>query len=355
MRPDPRLVLGLSLAAAMAMPAGAWAGPAASPPPPPPPSGGSGDEAPGGTLPGTHAAPGGRPPPGTGTAPGTPPPPSSPPPPGTGTAKPPEAPTEPQKPADLSDTWGYSRSRPLTPRYVRSSDDPGSTAPNPTGFYSGVSTGGNHVPPQPPASFDSRPYLMTWTGFERAAEGSRVYFQVNGPVKHEIQKNGLVLKLRLRNTQVNVRNNMRRLDMRYFDTPVREVRIKRVGKDMEATIELKREADPSVRLVDGKAGYKLLTLQFDDAGAGGTRSGGQDPYKSAGGGGYVGGDTTEPVQPGTGVQPGTAAGGAEANGPSAHDPAADAAAGDPAAAGAPGTSAAPTGTYALDLYIVNYD
>ena len=71
-----------------------------------------------------------------------------------------------------------------------------------------------------------------------------------------------VLTLRLVNTQVNVKNNARDLDLRYFKTPVRSVKVKRKGKDTLVTIVLKRAATPRLETVDGKAGYKLVVLAF---------------------------------------------------------------------------------------------
>lgn len=343
----------------LAAPSRAWSAAPASPPPPPPPSSGSGTapgqgEPTGPLAPGARQTPGARPGPGaTPPAPKNPASPTSPPPPPRGGGTAPAEPAEPPaQPVDLSDTWGYSKSRPLAPRYTRpEDDDAGFTPANPSGFYSGVSTQGNHVPPIPPDDFNGRPVLMTWTGFERAPEGSRVYFQLNGPVAHEMQQDGLVLKVRMRNTKVNVKNNARRLDMRYFETPVREVRVRRVGKDTEATIELKRAAHADVALVDGKAGYKLLTVQFDDARPGGSGSGGAgDPYRSAGGGGYVGGDTTEPQRTGRAAGTGDA-------GPAAAGAAGAAGQGiGPDAATASGQGApAREGWFPLDLYVVSHD
>jgi hypothetical protein len=325
----------------------------ASAAPPPPTAPGADPEAkkPAGPRPGARSGSGG------GTSPSTPPPPgrATPPPPSGGAPGDTAAPAEPEgPPVDLSDTWGYSRSRPTQPRYVRSADGStnSTTAPNPVGFYSGVSTGGNHVPPRPPDNFDTRPATMTWTGFERAPEGSRVFFEVNGPVRHSVSQDGLVLKVRLVNTKVNVRNNQRHLDLRYFETPVRMVNIRRRGKDTEATIQLKRESSPTVNLQDGKGGYKLLTIQFDDARANGPGAG-SDPYRTAGGGGYTGYDPNAP-----------GAGGAGSDSPPPPPPPGGAgtatgieAAGDgtlpapPAAVG----EGPPYGQAELDLFIVNWD
>ncbi len=138
-------------------------------------------------------------------------------------------------------------------------------APNPIGFYSGVSVAGNHVPPRPPDKFGSRPAMMTWAGFERAHEGSRVFFQLNAVAQYSVEQQGQVIVIRMRNTKVNVRNNMRALDLRYFKTPVRSVKVRRRGKDTVARIVLKREAAPNIQIVDGKEGYKLLVVQFADA------------------------------------------------------------------------------------------
>jgi hypothetical protein len=40
------------------------------------------------------------------------------------------------------------------------------------------------------------------------------------------------------------------------------VKVKRAGKDTLATIVLKRGAEPKLATVDGKAGYKIVVLEF---------------------------------------------------------------------------------------------
>lgn len=166
---------------------------------------------------------------------------------------------------DLSNTWGYSRTRSPRPRYVRNTQDPIAFSANPVGFYSGVSVQGNHVPPFPATS--TTPVVMTWTGFERAPEGSRVFFELSAAATYDVDRKGQTLRIRMRNTKVNVRNNMRRLDLRYFQTPVRTVKVSRRGRDTVATIVLERNAEPTVQIIDGKAGYSLLVVQFADQAA----------------------------------------------------------------------------------------
>ena len=172
-------------------------------------------------------------------------------------------PEEPQPSVDLSETWGYSRAGSPRPRYVRNTQDPIVFSPNPVGFYSGVSIQGNQLPRHPADKVGAGPATMTWTGFERTATGSRVFFQLSNEADYTInQKNG-VITVRMRRTKVNVRNNLRRLDLSYFKTPVQMVKVRRKGKDAVATITLKTDATPEVSYVDsGGSGYKLLVLSF---------------------------------------------------------------------------------------------
>ncbi|MCR9161218.1 MAG: hypothetical protein ACE37F_12855 [Nannocystaceae bacterium] len=167
---------------------------------------------------------------------------------------------------DLSNAWGYSRTRSPRPRYVRNTQDPIVFSPNPVGFYSGVSVQGNQLPPHPAKKVGSGPSIMTWAGFERTATGSRVFFQLSAEADYTlVQKDG-VITVRMRRTKVNVRNNLRRLDLSYFKTPVQSVKVRRRGRDAVATISLKRAASPDVSFVDGGgSGYKLLVLSFTHA------------------------------------------------------------------------------------------
>ena len=206
----------------------------------------------------------------------TPPPPS-----GGGTVPPPPAgktdpggtapAVEPERaPVDLSNTWSRSRGASSgSPRFVRSDESSGRIidTPNPEGYYSGVSLEGNHVPPFPAPKMGTKPALLTWAGFERTSGGSRVFFEVSAAVATKLTIKGSTLTLRISNTKINVKNNTRHLDLRYFRTPVSTVKVKRSGKDTIATIVLKRGAEPKVSLVDGKAGYKLLVVEFADSSA----------------------------------------------------------------------------------------
>ncbi len=177
----------------------------------------------------------------------------------------PQSEPEDLPPADLSNTWGYSRASSPRPRYVRNTQDPIIFSPNPVGFYSGVSVQGNQTPPHP-AKVGTGPATLTWAGFERTATGSRVFFQLSAEAEYSVSTQGGVITLRMRKTKVNVRNNLRRLDLSYFKTPVRGVKVRRKGKDAVATITLKQQAEPEIAFVDGGgSGYTLLVVSFTHA------------------------------------------------------------------------------------------
>lgn len=231
---------------------------AASPPPPPTDSAGATPSKSPPTAPASPPASGGAPTAGPTAPRGAAPPP---PPPSAAPTTAAEAPPEPVDPVDLSGTWGYSRSTGLQPRLVQTRDDV-DAAPNPEGYYSGVSIEGNHVPPFPAARMGTKPASMTWTGFERVGEGSRVFFEVSADVATKLDVKAGVVTVRLSNTRINVRNNARHLDLRYFRTPVRSVKVSRRGKDAVATIVLKRAAEPKLSWIAGKAGYRLLVVEF---------------------------------------------------------------------------------------------
>lgn len=141
-------------------------------------------------------------------------------------------------------------------------------SPNPVGFYSGVSVQGNQTPPHPVKTLGDKPATMTWAGFERTATGSRVFFQLSAEADYTVKQRDGVITIRMRRTRVNVRNNLRRLDLSYFKTPVRTVKVRRKGRDAVATLTLKQESSPDIAFVDGGgSGYKLLVVTFNHASA----------------------------------------------------------------------------------------
>lgn len=222
----------------------------AGPAPPPPPSGPPVE------------APKSPPPPSTTTTTNTPPPPPGTIPPPSNSSTPVAEPEGP--PVDLSDTWTYNRSGSSRPRYIRSGELV-EIAPNPEGYYSGVSIDGNHVPPHPARALGSKPALLTWTGFERTTGGSRVFFELSADIDTKLDIKGSTITLRMVNTKLNRRNNGRFLDLRWFRTPVASIKVTRKGKDALAIVQLKRAASPTLVVMEGKEGYRLLVLEFAGA------------------------------------------------------------------------------------------
>lgn len=110
----------------------------------------------------------------------------------------------------------------------------------------------------------AKPVLLTWTGFERTDAGTQVYFQVSADVDFVVSESPGRVVIRLRNTRVNVRNNARSLDLRFFDTPARMVKVRKRGRDLEATIELKRRTTPRIEQVADPTGYRMVVVRFDD-------------------------------------------------------------------------------------------
>lgn len=166
----------------------------------------------------------------------------------------------------MARSWGYSTAAPPQPRYIAPDPAAPGTAPgklviNPAGFYSGVSLSGAGEPvvAAPPAS-NNQNALLTWTGFERHAGAAKIFFQVSGAIDYVVQPNGNVVEIRLRNVRPAAKNNLRSLDLRFFETPVRGVELTRRGKDVVAKFVLKKPAELRVEIAEGKDGYKLLVV-----------------------------------------------------------------------------------------------
>lgn len=191
--------------------------------------------------------------------------------------------------SDLTRTWGYSSRDAPPPNYVATERESAFTI-NPIGAYQGVSTFSDNLAPlAPPPEGATAPdgtqptlrsagasaggtagkathgHVLTWTGFERGPGVARVFFQLTGVADYTVQQEGGKVVVRIPRTSVTIKNNGRRLDTQYFKGAVLEVAVKREKADAVATILLRREAQASVNMVDGRNGYKLLVVEFADA------------------------------------------------------------------------------------------
>jgi hypothetical protein len=73
---------------------------------------------------------------------------------------------------------------------------------------------------------------------------------------------GPVMSVFLRNCRIHLKNNGRRLDTRFFASPVAGVAIRQRRKDVELDISLKEAAAPVPRLEDGPDGSQFIVLEF---------------------------------------------------------------------------------------------
>ncbi|MEE9382216.1 MAG: AMIN domain-containing protein [Nannocystaceae bacterium] len=169
--------------------------------------------------------------------------------------------------SNLQNAWSYSRGAAPRPRYV---DDRARTLLqiNPIGFYQGVTPTGDHPPPFPASNFGVMPSVLTWTGFKRGGGNtSQVFVQLSAAVVYELETSTDKVIVRLPNTTVNVKNNRRRLDTRFFITPVKHVDIRPTGLGTDVVITLRRPALPAVHSETVAGGYTMLVLSFGNEAA----------------------------------------------------------------------------------------
>jgi hypothetical protein len=165
---------------------------------------------------------------------------------------------------DLTGTWSYSRGATQSPNYIRQADEDPFFTVNPIGYYQGVSLGGGNLPPFAPQEIGGESAVLTWTGFERAENSSRVFVQLSASVEPEISVEGLRVFVKLPRTAVKIKNNRRSLITKFFKTPITEIKVNRAGKDVLVVLELRWEATPTWRFETGSNGYQVLVIEFAD-------------------------------------------------------------------------------------------
>lgn len=149
------------------------------------------------------------------------------------------------------------------------------------GEYSGVKPGDSpYKAPKKPRN------LVSWIGYQPLEGGaSRVFVQLTDEVPWSQRLEGNVLVVKLDGVKYRNRNVSRRLDMRFFDSALRQVRSKRVYKQrarknrpaqtpgIELRIEFKTPADAAQATATVRAekdGYHYLLLDFAPAAAAGS-------------------------------------------------------------------------------------
>lgn len=106
---------------------------------------------------------------------------------------------------------------------------------------------------------------VTWTGFQLLPNGSRVFLQLNRAPNQEVRSLAGEIQVALPVCRVHHWNNLRPLDLRFFDTPLSGARV-RWNRRQGATLHLslKRPAQPQMGVVKLQ-GWTYLFVTFRHA------------------------------------------------------------------------------------------
>jgi hypothetical protein len=128
--------------------------------------------------------------------------------------------------------------------------------------YDGVvpsPTAKNPLPSVPPGGGT---YLV-WTGFQMTNTGSQVFLQTTAPVVPEPGKSSKsVLAVVLRGCRIHMANNRRKIDTRFFATPVASVSAKQKGRDVEVRIGVREPVSAEPRTQAGPEGSQFVVFDF---------------------------------------------------------------------------------------------
>ena len=165
--------------------------------------------------------------------------------------------------AGVSVTLGPAAAQPVTP--LEKSME---ATPNPSlgQKYDGVVPGPAGKNPLPAAPKGGS-YLL-WTGFQMTSTGSRVFLQTTQPVQFDLnegaaKKSGKsMMAVLLRGCRIYMANNRRKIDTRFFATPVAGVSARQRGRDVEVHVALRERAEAVPHSEAGPEGTQFLILDF---------------------------------------------------------------------------------------------
>ncbi len=132
--------------------------------------------------------------------------------------------------------------------------------------YDGVVPGPSGKNPLPAAP-KGGPYLV-WTGFQMTATGSRVFLQTTRPVQFDLnegaaKKSGKsTLAVLLRGSRIHMANNRRKIDTRFFATPVAGISARQRGRDVEVRLALRELVAAVPHSEAGPDGTQFVVLDF---------------------------------------------------------------------------------------------
>jgi len=131
--------------------------------------------------------------------------------------------------------------------------------------YQGVTPNGGEPPPMPSPPVGQQ--LITWPGFQVSPDGrTRIFMQLTGmPLYRKIDKvHGVDIVFD--STNVTLTNNLRHLDTRYFNSPVRGFRLSRSRRygtpQVRLHVDLRRPNTPSELRVERRGNYVFMILEF---------------------------------------------------------------------------------------------
>lgn len=179
-----------------------------------------------------------------------------------GQVSPPPVGSAPVEPPAEDPTASPSASQLAPPAMNQPLDGPPARERQPVG-YAGVPGPEGRSPFQPPRSAPPR---LVWTGFKMAGDRSELFLQTTRPITFDVVDGtaGRAPKLSvfLRNCRIHLKNNARRIDTRFFASPVEEVSARQRRKDVELMVTLEGAAAPTTRTEPGPDGTHFLVLSF---------------------------------------------------------------------------------------------
>jgi len=165
--------------------------------------------------------------------------------------------------AGLSATLGSAAAQPVTPLEKSMEAVPGPALGQ---KYDGVSPGATGRNPLPAAP-KGGPYLV-WTGFQMTATGSRVFLQTTQQVPFDLnegaaKKSGKsTMAVLLRGCRIFMANNRRKIDTRFFATPISGLSARQRGRDVEVRVALRERAEAVPHSETGPDGTQFVVLDF---------------------------------------------------------------------------------------------
>ncbi len=127
---------------------------------------------------------------------------------------------------------------------------------------------GKTLPPRAPHLPITRgPQRLTWSGFQVKDGVPTVFVQLTAAPDYTVADERGRVTVRLKNTTVPLRNNLRALDVGEFGTQVQSVVSKKAGSDTLVTIQTRDAAAPShrERVEPAAGGFQLLVIELPPA------------------------------------------------------------------------------------------